>query len=211
MGLLERRANRRTLSPSVEPVIDPDAVLAIQDLTEDVTVDEKLRRYIIDLARATRRDGHAEIGVSPRGVQRVFEAARAAAVIDGRSYVTPDDVKRLAEPTMAHRIVLTTEASVEGVAGGDIVRRALRSVDVPAVSPDASEPDAADGDDLESTAEPDAVADPRSTADGASPTTPSSDDSSDESDASWTDSGQNRDSDGATDEATQGDDDSPWP
>ncbi|ADB62414.1 ATPase associated with various cellular activities AAA_3 [Haloterrigena turkmenica DSM 5511] len=216
MGLLERRANRRTLSPSVESVTDPDAVRAIQDLTEDVTVDEKIRRYIIELARATRRDGHAEIGVSPRGVQRVFEAARAAAVIDGRSYVAPDDVKRLAEPTMAHRIVLTTEASVEGVAGGDIVRRALRSVGVPAVSPDTSDPDGddpgseppADGDVADSSSDPE---------DGASPADPSSDDSSDDPDATWTESDQSRDSDGAiderspTDEATRADDDSPWP
>ncbi|ELY54265.1 AAA family ATPase [Natronolimnohabitans innermongolicus] len=148
MGLLERRANRRSLSPSVDPIVEPETVRELQELTEEVTVDEKIRRYIIELARTTRRSGHAATGVSPRGVQRVFEAARAAAIIDGRDYVTPDDVKRLAESTMAHRIVLTTEANVEGVAGSDIVRFALQSVDVPAVSPHASddEPDADESD-----------------------------------------------------------------
>ncbi|SER28449.1 AAA family ATPase [Natrinema salaciae] len=137
LGLLERRANRRSLSPSVDPVLRPDAVRTLQELTEDVTVDEKVRRYIVELARRTRSDQRAEIGVSPRGVQRVFETARAAALIDGRSYVTPDDVKRLAEPTMAHRIVLTTEATVEGVDGSAVVRHAMNSVDVPAVAPGA--------------------------------------------------------------------------
>ncbi|MFP8951457.1 AAA family ATPase [Natrialbaceae archaeon A-arb3/5] len=143
MGLLERRANRRTLSPSVDPVVTPNSVRVLQLLTEDVAVDEKLRRYIIELARATRGDERAEIGVSPRGVQRVFEATRAAAIIDGRSYVTPDDVKRLAEPAMAHRIVLTTEATVDGARGGDVVRDALNAVDVPAVSP-ATAPEGTD-------------------------------------------------------------------
>jgi len=135
MGLLERRANRRSLAPSVDPVVSPETVRTLQDLTEDVTVDRKLRRYIIDLARSTRQDRRTETGVSPRGVQRVFEATRAAAVIDGRSYVVPDDIKRLAQQTMAHRIVLTTEATVDGVTGRDIVRNALNAVDVPAVSP----------------------------------------------------------------------------
>ncbi|RQG92120.1 AAA family ATPase [Natrarchaeobius chitinivorans] len=141
MGLLERRANRRTLSPSVDPAVTPDSVRVLQMLTETVAVDEKVRRYIVELARETRRDGRAEIGVSPRGVQRVFEAARAAATIDGRSYVTPDDVKRLAQPTMAHHIVLTTEATVEGIEGRDVVRDALETVDVPGVAPNSDESD----------------------------------------------------------------------
>ncbi|TYT61914.1 AAA family ATPase [Natrialba swarupiae] len=141
MGLLERRANRRTLSPSVDPAVTPNSVRVLQMLAEEVDVDEKIREYIVELARATRRDGRAEIGVSPRGVQRVFEAARAAAIIDGRSFVTPDDVKRLAQPTMAHRVVLTTEATVEGVDGTDVVRYALETVDVPAVAPDEDESD----------------------------------------------------------------------
>ncbi|WP_254762282.1 AAA family ATPase [Natrinema marinum] len=141
LGLLERRANRRSLSPSVEPVASRQAVTTLQDLTEDVTVDEKVRGYIVDLARQTRADRRADTGVSPRGVQRVFEAARAAALIDGRSYVTPDDVKRLARPTMAHRIVLTTEATVEGVEPSAIVRHAVNAVDVPAVAPGRDEPE----------------------------------------------------------------------
>ena len=139
MELLDRRANRRTLSPAVESVVDRERVVELQELAEDVRVDEKVRRYIVDVARATRSDDRVDVGVSPRGVQRVFEAARAAAVIAGRPYVTPDDVKRLAETTMAHRLVLTTEATVEGVRPRDVVQDALDTVDVPAVSPDAAE------------------------------------------------------------------------
>jgi len=137
MGLLAMRDDRRTLAPSVEPAVTPGTVLALQETAEEIRVDEKIRRYIIDLARETRTDDRTEIGVSPRGVQRIFEAVRASAVIGGREYATPEDVKRMARATMSHRVILTTEATVEGVESDDIVQRALDTVDVPAVSPDA--------------------------------------------------------------------------
>ncbi|WP_436910391.1 AAA family ATPase [Halosimplex marinum] len=145
MDLLDKRAGRRSLAPSVDPVVDPDTVLALQDLAEDVRVDDKVRRYIIDIARETREDGRTDIGVSPRGIQRVFEAVRAGAVVAGRDYATPDDVKRLARATMAHRLVLTTEATVEGVDPEAVVSDALAAVDVPAVSPDAPDPGGKEG------------------------------------------------------------------
>ena len=83
MDLLDRRANRRTLAPSVDPVADEETVLALQDVAEDVTVQEPVRRYIVDIARETRTDERSAVGVSPRGVQRVFEAARASRGDDG--------------------------------------------------------------------------------------------------------------------------------
>ncbi|MCJ0618897.1 MoxR family ATPase [Haloarcula hispanica] len=141
MGLLDRRANRRTIAPSVDPVVDPETVRALQECAEDIRVDTKVRRYIVDLARATREDDRTEIGVSPRGVQRVFEAVRASAVIAGRRYSTPDDVKRLANATMSHRLVLTTEATIEGTEKADVIQAALDAVDVPAVSPNAPDTD----------------------------------------------------------------------
>jgi len=152
LGLLEMRDNRRTLAPSVEPAVTPETVLALQELAEDIRVDEKVRRYIVALARQTREDRRTEIGVSPRGIQRVFEAVRASAVVGGREYATPEDVKRMATATMAHRLILTTEATVEGVEPADIVSDAMDSVDVPAVSPDAET-----GDGREETANGEAV------------------------------------------------------
>jgi MoxR-like ATPase len=146
LGLLEMRDNRRTLAPSVGPAVTPDTVLELQDLAEDVHVDEKIRRYIIDLARATREDRRTEIGVSPRGIQRIFEAVRASAIIGGREYAIPEDVKRMATATMAHRLILTTEATVEGTQPDDIVSDVMDSVDVPAVAPDDNEAEDGHGD-----------------------------------------------------------------
>ena len=137
MELLELRANRRTLAPTVDPIVGPDDVRDLQARAEDVKVNDAVRRYIVDLARATREDPRTEVGISPRGVQRVFEATRARAVIAGRDYVAPEDVKRLAEGTMAHRLVLTTAATVARVDPRALVRDALDAVEVIPVSPDA--------------------------------------------------------------------------
>lgn len=139
MDLLDRRSNRRTRSPTVNPAISEETVRDLQELAEDVTVNENVRRYIIELARKTRQDDRVSVGVSPRGIQRIFELSRAVAVIEGRTFATPDDVKRLAEATMSHRLVLTTEATVEGVEHSTIVQDALDATDVPAVSPNSSE------------------------------------------------------------------------
>ncbi len=135
MELLERRANRRALAPSVEAAVSSDTLTTLQRRTEDIYVDESVRRYIIDIARATRHDSRTEIGVSPRGIQRVFELIRANAVIHGREYATPSDVKDLAVSAMAHRLVLTTDATVENVHRADIIEAALESVSVPGVAP----------------------------------------------------------------------------
>lgn len=135
LELIARRGNRDTKMPSVDPVVDPDEVRQLRATPEAVTVDDTVGEYLVDLARATREDSRAAIGVSPRGIQRFYEAARARATIAGRDYVAPDDVKRIAEPVMQHRIVLTTDTRIKETSGADIVADVLESVPVPAVSP----------------------------------------------------------------------------
>ncbi|WP_436932770.1 AAA family ATPase [Halosimplex halobium] len=131
--LIDRRADRTSQSPSVDTVVDPETVGELQAVPETVSVDGKLRDYVVELGRATREDDRVDVGVSPRGVQRLFEAARAAAVIEGRSYVVPEDVRRVVHATFAHRLVLTTEASVRDADPADVVDDVLGRVAVPAV------------------------------------------------------------------------------
>ncbi len=102
---------------------------------ESVTVDGTLRDYVVELGRATREDDRVDVGVSPRGIQRLFEATRAAAVLDGRDYAVPDDVKAVVEEAFAHRLVLTADAGVRGVDPATVVDDVLDRVEVPAVSP----------------------------------------------------------------------------
>jgi len=133
--LIDRRADRVAKAPSVEPVLQGREVPEMQRVLEGIRVDDKLRDYVVALGRATREDDRVEVGVSPRGIQRLFEAARARAVVEGRDYVVPDDVKRVARPAFAHRLVLTDEAGVRGVDRADVVADVLDRVDVPAVKP----------------------------------------------------------------------------
>ncbi|MEF8843717.1 MAG: MoxR family ATPase [Haloarculaceae archaeon] len=131
--LLRRRAARSERSPSLAPVLDPEQVLALRETPERVRVDEDLLRYMAQVARATRRDRRVSVGVSPRGTQRLFEASRARAVLVGREYVTPDDVKRVAHPVLAHRLVLTPDAKVEDVRKRDVIESVLEEIAVPTV------------------------------------------------------------------------------
>jgi len=131
--LLQRRLAREEQSPSVEAVIFESDVTALRDVPEDVRVDDDVVSYIATVARATREDRRVEVGVSPRGTQRLLEASRARAAMVGREFVTPDDVKRVTPPVLAHRLVLTPDARVDEVRKSAIVDAVLEDVPVPTV------------------------------------------------------------------------------
>ena len=132
--LIDRRADRTNRTPDPKAVIEGDRVTELQAVPETVSVDGKLRDYIIELARETRNDDRVEVGVSPRGVQRLFEASRSRAVIEGREYVVPDDIKAVVRQTFVHRLVLTSESTVRGVESVDIVDDVIDRTEVPAVA-----------------------------------------------------------------------------
>jgi MoxR-like ATPase len=136
LELLARRASRTAQAPAVDPVIDLDTVRTLQEVPESVTVEDRIREYVVDLGRATRQDSRVEVGVSPRGIQRLFEAARAYAVIQNRDYVVPDDVKAIAAPVFTHRLVLTAESSVRSVSKPDVLDDVFSRVAVPSVEGD---------------------------------------------------------------------------
>jgi len=129
--LLQRRRARDTQSPEAERVLTDEAVAELRRVPESVRVEDELLEYVARVARATREDRRVEVGVSPRGTQRLFETARAEAVLAGREYVTPDDIKRVAEPVLAHRLVLTPDATVNDVDKRSVVESVLDEVPVP--------------------------------------------------------------------------------
>lgn len=131
--LLRRRARRDLQTPTVEQVIDPETVIELRQVAEGVHVDDDLIEYIVTLGRSTRDQPRVDVGVSPRGIQRLFEAARARAVISGRDFVTPEDVKQVVEPVFAHRLVLTPEAKVNSVDRRLIVRDIVEETPVPTI------------------------------------------------------------------------------
>jgi len=131
--LLRRRNDRTATTPTVGQVLDHDRVMNLQAVPDTVTVTEDMLEYIAAVSRATREDHRVETGMSPRGTQRLYETARAQAVIEGRNYVTPDDVKTVSQPVIAHRMGLTAESQVNDVDKSDIVRDVLDEIPVPTI------------------------------------------------------------------------------
>ena len=130
--VLLRRVARRTEHATVRRVVDAEAVLAMQAGVEAVRVDDDVVRYCVDLAAATRRLAQLEVGASPRGSQNLLLLARAVAVLDGRDYVLPEDVKRVAVPVLAHRLTLSPTAWAAGLSAESLVRDLLAAVAGPA-------------------------------------------------------------------------------
>ncbi|WP_123620140.1 MoxR family ATPase [Halorubrum sp. CSM-61] len=135
LELIDRRAGRQASSPSMRTVCSLDALTRLRRVPESIRVEEGVRQYLVDVARATRRDERVNTGVSPRGVQRFFEVVRTHAALAGRSYATPDDVKAMAPPALSHRIVVTPDARVSGVSTTEIVDDVLSDLPVPQLRP----------------------------------------------------------------------------
>ncbi|WP_125775965.1 AAA family ATPase [Antribacter gilvus] len=129
--LLRRLARRQEAAP-VNQVVDAETVLAMQAGVEAVSVDADVVRYCVDLAAATRGHNALEVGASPRGSQTLVLLGRAVAVLDGRDYVLPEDIKRVAVPVLAHRLTLTPTAWASALKPETVVRELLDSVPTPA-------------------------------------------------------------------------------
>jgi MoxR-like ATPase len=119
---------------AARPVVPGDELIALQDAVANVNVDEAIVDYMLAIVERTRTHESLAMGVSPRGAQALYRAAQALAAVDGRNYVTPDDVKHLAVPVFAHRVVLNTRATLShrsAEAAERVLHEILTLVDVP--------------------------------------------------------------------------------
>ena len=131
LEILLRRQERKQDDVTLESVVSHQELLEMQRALEEVHVSEAIAKYSVDLARATRADGRIQVGASPRGVFALFKLARAAAVLDERDFVTPEDVKSVAAIALAHRLLLQPEYWVRGVSDTSVVEDALNTVPTP--------------------------------------------------------------------------------
>ncbi|QQQ80267.1 MoxR family ATPase [Saccharothrix sp. 6-C] len=132
--VLRRRLTRQREETEVEPVLDAARLRRLQHGVEQVSVDDDVLRYCVDLASATRAHPAVEVGASPRGAQALVLVGRALAVLDGRDFVLPEDVKECAVPALAHRLTLRPETWTSGVTGVEVVTELLGRVAGPASS-----------------------------------------------------------------------------
>jgi MoxR-like ATPase len=115
----------------IGPVVTGEDVQGMADVVRTVHVAPALKGYLVDLADATRRHPALALGMSPRATLSVLRVGRARAAAGGRNYVVPDDLKAVAEPVLAHRLLVTPEAQLQGTTANDVLRDVLRSVPVP--------------------------------------------------------------------------------
>jgi MoxR-like ATPase len=133
--ILKIRRERRTDVATVPTLVTRGELLAMQGALEDVFVGEALERYIVTLVQATRSDSRVTLGASPRGSLALLKLARAEAVMRGRDFVLPDDVKAVAVATLAHRLVLRPELWVSRTTAVQVVESLLQQVPTPIAEP----------------------------------------------------------------------------
>ncbi|MDZ4278899.1 MAG: MoxR family ATPase [Dehalococcoidia bacterium] len=121
---------------SLEQVTEPDEILALQLAVKEVYVDDLIKQYVAAVVGGTRRHESVYLGASPRGSLALYRACQARALLDGRDFVTPDDVKELAYPTLGHRLIVSPAARVKDVSAANIVDGCLQRVPVPGARPD---------------------------------------------------------------------------
>ena len=129
--MLERRLERTADEVELAQVATPADVLAMQRAVEQVHVAESVGRYIVELVAATRASPRVLVGASPRGTLALLKVARAKAALAGRDFVTPEDVKAVAVPALAHRLILRPELWVRRVRTDDVVAELLDQVPTP--------------------------------------------------------------------------------
>jgi MoxR-like ATPase len=130
--VLSNRAERGQDEIELQPLVDRQTLLDMQAAVELVYVSEPVGLYMVDIAAATRDAQSIQVGASPRGSLALLKLSRCRAALDGRDYVTPDDVKSIAVPALAHRLTLRPELWVQRVSAEDVVRERLNTVPTPA-------------------------------------------------------------------------------
>ena len=126
--------------PEVNPVVSPIDILRARKMVNQIFVDEKIKEYVLDLVLATRYPGNNGLsdlnnlinyGASPRASIYLISASKAHAVLNGRGFVTPEDIKQIAQDVLRHRVIVTYEAEAENITTDQIVKRILDHTEVP--------------------------------------------------------------------------------
>jgi MoxR-like ATPase len=131
--ILRRRREVRADAVALDPVLDSTALREMQAVLEDVFVEPSIERYIVAVVRATRSEPRLALGGSPRASLALMKLSRGLAALDGRPFVTPDDVKAAAVPVLAHRLILRPEHWGSRISTGSMVREFLDRVPTPSV------------------------------------------------------------------------------
>lgn len=130
LQMLELLSKRHPID-TLGPVVDAKSILECQKVVQEVHVDEKIRQYILQLVHLSRESDHLALGASPRASMALFRSGQALAAIRGRKYVLPDDIKLIAHPVLAHRMILKPESRLRRITSEMVVSELLNEIAVP--------------------------------------------------------------------------------
>jgi MoxR-like ATPase len=116
---------------NLEPVIPVEELIPLKEVVRSIRVEESVRRYVVNIARATREHGSLEVGASPRATLALYGAAQALAALRGRDFVIPDDIKELAPHVLTHRVLISPQTRLRGREPGTIIEEVVDSVPAP--------------------------------------------------------------------------------
>jgi MoxR-like ATPase len=130
--MLGKEAPEKVLvSGRVKQIITPELLAKLRESLEEILVKEELSGYIVDIVRRTRRHPSVLVGAGPRATQSLILAGRTHAAINGRDFITPDDIKTMALPVLEHRLILRPEYEIEGLTVGEVIGEILKEIAVP--------------------------------------------------------------------------------
>ncbi|MEK4564010.1 MoxR family ATPase [Alkalihalobacillus sp. FSL R5-0424] len=130
LDILSRLENQHPLD-QITPVLDTAELLQLRAQVSSVYIDEAMKSYLVSIVQETRNDEFISLGVSPRGSIALLKAAKALALVNGRDYVLPDDIKYLAIPVLSHRLTLSTQARMSGVTTHEVLEKLINRIRVP--------------------------------------------------------------------------------
>jgi len=130
--IMERQRDGHPVA-ELEQVCESNEILSLQEAVRDIYIDVLVQEYIVSLMNATRNHDSVYLGASPRGSLALQRLGQAQAILDGRDFVLPDDVKALAYPALGHRIILNAQARVKGATVQQVLAEALQRLPVPGV------------------------------------------------------------------------------
>jgi MoxR-like ATPase len=133
VAILERKHQQKVRNEEdlVSAILTAKEIKEYQETIKDVIVEDNLLRYIAAIVNATRTNANLYLGASPRASIAILEAAKAMAAMNGRDFITPEDIKKIANPILAHRIILTPEREMEGLTPEKMVNQLIESIEIP--------------------------------------------------------------------------------
>jgi len=129
--ILNRRITRKQEEFTLKKITSTVEIAEIQKTVEEIHIDDRIKEYIVEIVQRTRENERIEVGASPRGSLALLHLSRASAVIDGRDFVNPDDVKKVVVPALSHRIILSTGSWLTGIRPEDVIARELAKIKAP--------------------------------------------------------------------------------